>query len=66
MIVTVNGAETRLEPGTTVLALVESRGLRIDRIALELNGEIVPKRLYAQTEIHDADSVEIVSFVGGG
>lgn len=66
MIVTVNGTEAEVDSGTTVQALVESRNLRIERIAVEINGEIVPKRLYAQTEIHDRDAVEIVSFVGGG
>ena len=36
------------------------------RIAVERNGEIVPKAQYAETVLQDGDSVEIVSFVGGG
>ena len=36
------------------------------RIATELNGEIVPKSKYAETVLKDGDSIEIVSFVGGG
>jgi len=36
------------------------------RIAVERNGEIVPKALYAETLLADGDSIEIVSFVGGG
>lgn len=36
------------------------------RIAVELNGSIVPKVQYADTILKDGDSVEIVSFVGGG
>lgn len=36
------------------------------RIAVEKNGQIVPKRLYNETILEDGDIVEIVSFVGGG
>ncbi|MEA4854051.1 MAG: sulfur carrier protein ThiS [Christensenella sp.] len=36
------------------------------RIAVERNGEIVPKTAYGQTFLADGDSLEVVSFVGGG
>ena len=36
------------------------------RIAVERNGDIVPKAQYGETVLQDGDSVEIVSFVGGG
>ncbi len=36
------------------------------RIAVERNGEIVPKARYGETTLADGDSVEVVSFVGGG
>lgn len=36
------------------------------RIAVERNGQIVPKRLYSETVLEDGDVLEIVSFVGGG
>lgn len=36
------------------------------RIAVERNGDIVPKAQYCETVLADGDSVEIVSFVGGG
>ena len=36
------------------------------RIAVELNGNIVPKAKYAETVLKDGDCVEVVSFVGGG
>jgi len=36
------------------------------RIAVEINGEIIPKALYEQTILSDGDAVEVVSFVGGG
>ena len=36
------------------------------RIAVERNGDIVPKSQYGETVLQDGDSVEVVSFVGGG
>ncbi len=36
------------------------------RIAVEINGRILPKKQYSKTVLKDNDSVEIVSFVGGG
>ena len=36
------------------------------RIAVERNGDIVPKAKYGETILSDGDSIEIVSFVGGG
>ncbi len=45
--------------------LVES-GYDLKRVAVELNGDILPKAQYESTFLQDGDSVEIVSFVGGG
>ena len=36
------------------------------RIAVERNGDIVPKAQYGETVLMDGDSIEVVSFVGGG
>ena len=62
----INGEEVELVEGTTVEAYVLGRGFNLERIAVELNGQIVPKARYAQTVIHDRDAMEIVNFVGGG
>ncbi|MBR3993717.1 MAG: sulfur carrier protein ThiS, partial [Clostridia bacterium] len=43
-----------------------SAGYDLMRVAVELNGDIVPKVQYADTIFKDGDSVEVVSFVGGG
>lgn len=47
-------------------AYLEENGINPQRIAVELNGEILPKSQYAETVFSDGDSVEIVNFVGGG
>ena len=63
--VKVNGELTEIAEKTVkeVLALL---GYDPMRVAVELNGNIVPKAQYAETVLRDGDSVEIVSFVGGG
>lgn len=45
---------------------LEENGINPQRIAVELNGEILPKSLYSNTALKDGDVVEIVNFVGGG
>ena len=43
-----------------------NQGYETTRLAVERNGEIVPKAQYAQTVLQDGDAIEIVRFVGGG
>ena len=45
---------------------LDENGFDAKRIAVELNGEILPKSKYPQTTLTNGDRVEIVSFVGGG
>ncbi len=47
-------------------ALIEQLGMKTDRVAVELNLNIVPRDRWAATELHDGDKLEIVHFVGGG
>lgn len=62
----VNGEEFEIDSGSSVAKLVEERGLDRNRVAVELNGEIVPRGTFDDTLLHDGDKVEIVHFVGGG
>jgi sulfur carrier protein len=50
----------------TVAALLESEGLLGKRVAVEKNGEIVPKSQHAVTPVEAGDGFEIVVAVGGG
>ena len=50
----------------TLAALVDSLGMKPDRVAIELNRDIVPRDLWAQTMLSDGDKLEMVHFVGGG
>lgn len=50
----------------TLAALIESLSMKPDRVAVELNREIVPRDRWPQTPLKDGDRLEIVHFVGGG
>ena len=62
----INGETVELEPGTTLQSYLEQSPYSLLRIAVERNGEIVPKAQYGQTILSPGDVVEVVSFVGGG
>ena len=63
--VKVNGEEKNIA-GKTVAEYLATTNYDMKRIATELNGDIVPKAQYGETVLQDGDSIEIVSFVGGG
>jgi sulfur carrier protein len=50
----------------TLAALVEKLGMKADRVAVELNREIVPRDRWSDTPLREGDSLEVVHFVGGG
>ncbi len=61
-----NGVPERIPEGLTVAGLLARLKLRPDRVAVEKNGEIVPKAAYDGAMLEAGDCLEIVSFVGGG
>ncbi len=66
MQITVNGAPRRFDNPLCVADLVERLGMSGKKIAVERNGEIVPKSVHARTPLSEGDKVEIVVAVGGG
>ncbi len=52
--------------GKTISEYLSTTNYDMKRIAVEKNGDIVPKATYAQVVFEDGDIVEVVSFVGGG
>ena len=61
----ING-ESQAFSADTLSALVDQLGMKPDRVAIELNREIVPRDRWLQTRLADGDRLEIVHFVGGG
>ena len=66
MEIVLNGQPRSLDGPINVAGLIESLGFAGKRIAVERNGEIVPKSAYADTAILPGDRLEIVVAVGGG
>lgn len=64
--VTVNGAQRALQEPLDVAALLAELGLAGKKLAVERNGEIVPKSAHAATLLADGDRLEVVVAVGGG
>jgi thiamine biosynthesis protein ThiS len=64
--ITVNGRSTEILRGQTVLDLLLALGIKPDRVAVELNREIVKQRDWSVTRVDAGAQVEIVHFVGGG
>jgi sulfur carrier protein len=55
-----------LAPGANLQDLIVELGLKGDRVAIELNGNIVPRTEWAEARLAEGDRLEIVHFVGGG
>jgi sulfur carrier protein len=64
--ITINGEPRQFAAGQTVASVVEALALTGKRIAVERNGEIVPKSQHAATTLVPGDRLEIVVAVGGG
>ncbi len=64
--VTLNGQTEELGEPISIAALLDRRQLAGKRLAVERNGEIVPRSRHAETRIEDGDRLEIVVAVGGG
>ncbi|HET7207135.1 MAG TPA: sulfur carrier protein ThiS [Terriglobales bacterium] len=62
----INGEDKVFPSPLTLAALIESMGMKPDRVAVELNRDIVPRVRWAETNLSDGDRLEIVHFVGGG
>jgi thiamine biosynthesis protein ThiS len=66
MKVVINGEDRSFESPLSLAALVQVLGMKTDRVAIELNRDIVPRDRWDQTQLADGDHLEIVHFVGGG
>jgi len=66
MKVTINGEERAVDDSVTLLALVQQLGANPERVAIELNRNIVARERWQNTVLQDGDHLEMVHFVGGG
>ena len=61
-----NGEQRQVPDGVTVLGLLDILKIQPQRVAVELNREIVKKDRYGLTAIAEGDHIEVVSFMSGG
>lgn len=66
MKLTVNGEIRVAREGEPLDAFLSGLGLAPEKVAVERNGQIVPRSAYAATPLSEGDKLEIVEFVGGG
>lgn len=64
--ITVNGKQIQLTSEMSVADYLEQNNYQINRIAVEMNEEILPKYSYSETMLKDGDRLEVLTFVGGG
>ncbi|NGZ08078.1 MAG: sulfur carrier protein ThiS [Nitrospira sp. LK70] len=62
----VNGQAQTWRNGATVAELLQDLDIQTERVAVELNLEILDRAAFGQRQIKDGDRVEILSFIGGG
>jgi len=62
----INGEDRDFIAPLTLAGLVEQLGMKQDRVAVELNRDIVPRGKWPETNLSEGDRLEIVHFVGGG
>ncbi len=64
--ITINGQPQQFESAMNVSQLIEHLSLQGKRIAIERNGEIVPRSQFSEQQLNDGDQLEVVVAVGGG
>jgi sulfur carrier protein len=64
--IVLNGQQREAPEGGSILALLETIGSAPERVAVEVNGCVVPRASFARTALCPGDRVEVVQFVGGG
>jgi len=62
----VNGETVKLENPVTIKEYLTSNGYDCTKVAVEKNGDIVPKATFSEAMLYDEDTIEVVRFVGGG
>ena len=62
----VNGEPRQVREGSTVRDLLQELKVTAERVAVEVNAEVVRKARHAEHRLNEGDKVEVVTFVGGG
>lgn len=66
MTIFINGEARELDDGLTVAAMLDALELPKQRVAIELNRQVIRRQDWESTNVTDKDRIEVVHFVGGG
>ena len=66
MTLIINGESRNFDSISMLSDLIAQLGMKPDRVAVELNRELVPRDRWTSTQLSEGDKLEIVHFVGGG
>ncbi len=66
MQITLNGKKININSGLTVEELLKEQSFDVAKVVVERNQEIVTKNNYTNTQLAEGDSIEVLTFVGGG
>lgn len=66
MVVKINGKGEEIEEGSTIASVLSGKGVRIEMVAVERNGQFIDKSLFDNTHIADGDEIEYLYYMGGG
>ena len=66
MVIHLNGEKKQVPDGLSVRSLLEHLEIKPERVAVEINEEIVHKATYGAVTVREGDRVEVVQFMGGG
>lgn len=66
MIVKINGKQEKVTPNSTLQRIITTLTQKPDHVIAEVNGNIIKKPSWHETQIQEGDTIELVSFVGGG
>ena len=61
-----NGKQFQINAGINLNELLNSLKIKINKVAIEVNGAIIEKGKYQKLQLNENDKVEIVHFIGGG
>ena len=64
--VKINGTIETIEPSTTIAEVLESKDVRPEMVAVEINGELVPKGQYEKLPLAAGDKMEFLHYMAGG
>jgi thiamine biosynthesis protein ThiS len=66
MMIFLNGKKEELDGGSNIMGLLEKKNIRPEVVTVELNGKILERHSFQNTQIKEGDRVEFVYFMGGG